>query len=78
MIIETWWINFKKAEQDYFLEKDPKKFADWELPPSFEKFYTLLKTMFDEHLGKIRSMCKEMIPSVDNNLTRSCLNMISA
>jgi len=91
-ILETWAAGFReknlvkedvKAKKDKEKEKtaeggeeEKPKAPELVEPKWLKGFLDKLKMFIKETLVNVRTECKEMIPSVDVNLVKSCLNII--
>lgn len=67
-VLDNWAFGFKDRNKD----KDEK------VPTYISGVVDKVRLYFKENFVFLRSKCKEVIPSVDNNLVKSCLNMIDA
>ena len=93
-IIDTWATQFEEQEdeevdkdkkpgvkdnikKDYGNRKDYGKEYAKLIGPIVKHLKDFIKTFFNPS-SNIRDKCKEMIPSVDINLVRSCLNVFTA
>ncbi len=66
-ILETWQIGFQKG-----IIKD----KEGKTPPFFNTLVEKVRAFFKDNFKFLRSECREIISTVDNNLVQSCLHFI--
>lgn len=69
-IIDTWAIRFRES-----LNKDGAK-SDAKPPVYVTALVDKVRSFFKDNFKFLRGECKEIIPTVDNNLVASCLNFV--
>ena len=67
-VLDHWGFGFMERNKD----KDDK------VPTYITCLIEKVRTYFKENFTFLRGKCREIIPSVDNNLIQSCLNMIDS
>ena len=65
--IDTWAYKFRDDNKD----KEEK------VPSYINTLIERMKTFFSDYFKEIRDKVKEVIPSVDANLVRSCINLVN-
>jgi len=68
-ILETWAFTFRESSRD-------KESEELKVAPYVNSLIDKVHLFFKENFPFLRKDCKEVIPSVDNNLVQSCLNLI--
>jgi len=85
-ILDTWGYFLKEKEVDREREKDKEKNKEKNIegeqreipvPAHVINLIEKVRTFFNENMNYLRTECREVVPSVDVNLVKSCLNLIT-
>ena len=85
-ILDTWGYFLKEKEVEREREKEKEKNKEKGLeapqreipvPAHIINLIEKVRAFFNDNFGYLRLECKEVVPSVDVNLVKSCLNLIN-